>query len=54
MSPGLVLPIVVGFVLGRWNETDRSEESLRVVPVDPLEGGVLDVVEAPSTVPSGG
>ena len=44
---GWVLPIVVRFVLSRRNETDRPKEPLVVVPVDPLESRVLDVVEAP-------
>jgi len=41
-----VLLVVVGFVFGGWDVSDRSEESGGVEPVDPFQGGVFDVVEA--------
>ena len=37
-------PIVVHLVLDGGDISDRLEESLRVVPMHPLEGGELDVL----------
>jgi len=42
-----VLPLVVGGLeLGRWDVADRLQQPAVVEPVDPLQGGVLDVVDA--------
>ena len=43
---GLLLSIVVLFVFGRRQVADRLEQTQGVVPVDPLEGRLLDVVES--------
>ncbi len=36
------MTVVVGFVFGWWDVSDRSEEPDGVEPIDPLQGGVLD------------
>ena len=42
-----VLPLIVGGLeLGRRDVADGLQESAVVEPVDPLQGGVLDLVEA--------
>ena len=47
------LTVVVGFVFGGWDVPDGFEDPTVVVSVDPLQGGVLDVVEAlPGSTPS--
>ena len=40
------MSVVVVFVFGWWDASEFVEESPMVEPVDPLEGGVLEVVEA--------
>jgi hypothetical protein len=35
-----------GLELGRWDMPDRLQEPAVVEPVDPLQGGVLDLVQA--------
>ncbi len=50
---GDLLSVVGSFELSRRDVTDGFEESAMVEPVDPLEGGVLDVVDAlPRTTPA--
>src|SRR6266498_2058179 len=45
--------MVGGLELGRWDVADRLEEPAVVEPVDPLQGGVLDVVDAlPGAAPA--
>ena len=42
-----ILPLVVGGLeLGWWEMADGLQEPAVVEPVDPLQGGVLDLVEA--------
>ncbi len=41
-----VLTVVVGFVFGWWDVSDRLQDATVVEPVDPFKGGVLDVVES--------
>ena len=40
------MTVVVGFELGGWDASEFVEESSVVEPVDPFEGGELEVVEA--------
>jgi hypothetical protein len=40
------LTVVVGFVFGWWDVSDRLEDALVVEPVDPFQRGVFDVVES--------
>jgi hypothetical protein len=50
---GILLCWECGFELGRWEVADRLEEPAMVEPVDPLQGGVLDLVDAlPRAVPA--
>jgi hypothetical protein len=41
------LTVVVGFVFGWRDVSDRLEDPVVVEPVDPLQRGVFDVVESP-------
>ena len=41
-----VVSMVVGFVFGWWDVSDRLQDSLVVEPVDPFQGDVFDVVES--------
>jgi len=43
---GGLLSVECGFELGRWDIADGLQEPTVVEPVDPLQGGVLDVVDA--------
>jgi len=44
---------VVGFVFGGWDVSDGAEEATVVEPVDPFEGGELDVFESfPRSLPT--
>jgi hypothetical protein len=43
---GLPSP-VSGLELGRWDIANRLQEPTVVEPVDPLQGGVPEVVDAP-------
>ena len=43
--------MIVGFLFGGWDVTDRFEQAAMVVPVHVFEGGVLDVVEVPPWSP---
>ena len=55
MSPGPCrdgLAVEGGLVLGRWHVADRAEEPVVVVPVDPAQRRVLEVVE-PAPPPVG-
>jgi hypothetical protein len=49
-----VLPLVVGGLeLGRWDVPDGLQEPAVVEPVDPLQGGVFDLVQAlPGATPT--
>lgn len=38
--------VVGDLELGRWNITDRLEQPTMVEPIDPLERGVLGVIDA--------
>jgi len=50
---GILLAVVGGLELGRWDMADRLQEPAVVEPVDPLQGGVLDLVEAlPGAAPA--
>jgi len=40
------LTVVGGFVLGGWDVPEGFEDAAMVEPVDPLQGGLFDVVEA--------
>src|SRR4051794_41410915 len=42
----LKLGVVACLGLGRWDIADRLEETAVVVPVDPLEGGELNLLQA--------
>src|SRR3990172_2917626 len=47
-----LLTVVVGFVFGGWDVSDRFEDPAMVEPVDVGEGGQLDVLEAaPRSLP---
>ena len=49
MSPGLrqdAHRVMVGFVLRGWHVAEGAEEAAVVVPVDPLQRGKLQVLEA--------
>ena len=39
------MTVVVGFELRRWDASEFVEETVVVEPVDPFEGGKLEVVE---------
>ncbi len=41
-----VVTVVVIFVLGGWDVSYGFEDATVVEPVDPFQGGVLDVVES--------
>jgi hypothetical protein len=43
---GILPPVVGGLELGRRDIADRLQEPTVVAPVDPLQGGVLDLVKA--------
>jgi hypothetical protein len=43
---GILLWSEGGFELGRRDRTNGRQEAAMVEPVDPLQGGVLDLVEA--------
>jgi hypothetical protein len=53
-SPAGRLPSIVGGLkLRRWDVADGLQEPPVVEPVDPLQGGVLDLVEAlPGAAPA--
>jgi len=38
--------VVGGLEVGRWNVADWFQEPAVVEPVDPLQGGVLDLIQA--------
>ena len=40
------LTVMVGFVFGWWDVSDRFEDPAVVEPVDPFQGGIFDVVES--------
>ena len=44
---GILLWSEGGFELGRRDRTNGLQEAAMVEPVDPLQGGVLDLVDAP-------
>ena len=44
---GILLSMVGGLELGWWEMADGLQEPAVVEPVDPLQGGVLDLVQAP-------
>jgi len=45
--------VVGGLELGRWDMPDGLQEPAVVEPVDPLQGGVLDLVQAlPGATPT--
>ena len=45
--------LVGGLELGRWDVADGLQEPAVVEPVDPLQGGVLDLVQAlPGATPA--
>jgi hypothetical protein len=53
VAGSVFVTVVEIFVLGWWEVAAPGVQALLVVPVDPLEGGVLDVVEAaPGTATS--
>jgi len=43
---GVVLSLVCGLELGRWEVANGLQEPAVVEPVDPFQGGVLDLVDA--------
>jgi len=50
---GVLLSVVCGLELGRWDIADGLQEPAVVEPVDPLQGGVLDLVDAlPGATPA--
>jgi hypothetical protein len=52
-AAGVLLSVVGGLELGRWEVPDRLQQPAMVKPVDPLQGGVLDLVEAlPGAAPA--
>jgi hypothetical protein len=48
------LTVVVGFVFGWWDVSDGFEDAVVVEPVDPFQGGVLDVVDQSEEISSEG
>ena len=45
--------MVGGLELGRWDVADRLQQPAVVEPVDPLQGGVLDLIDAfPGAAPA--
>ena len=44
---GILPSVVGGLELGWWEMADGLQEPAVVEPVDPLQGGVLDLVQAP-------
>jgi hypothetical protein len=50
---GVLLSLVCGFELGWWDIANGLQEPAVVEPVDPLQGGVLDLVQAlPEATPA--
>jgi hypothetical protein len=50
---GVLLSLVCGLELCRWDIADGLQETAVVEPVDPFQGGVLDLVDAlPGAAPA--